>query len=151
MAQHQFPSAAAIGGQPIHSMLIQFPVVCFTLAFLTDLAYWRTADLMWYRFSAWLLLAGLVFGALAAIAGIIDFLARRELRAQGPGWPHTIGSIAVLILAVINSFLHAGDGWTAIVPWGVALSAVTVIAMIVSDWFGRALVFPHDAGGIDRD
>jgi uncharacterized membrane protein len=151
VARREYPSVAAMGGQPIHSMLVQFPVVCFTLTLLTDLAYWRTADLMWYRFSAWLLLAGLVFGALAAIAGGIDFLARRRLRAQRSAWPHTIGSIVVLILAIINSFIHAGDGWTAIVPWGIVLSAVTVLVMVASDRFGRALVFSSGAGAIDRD
>ncbi|MGE0004300.1 MAG: DUF2231 domain-containing protein [Parvibaculaceae bacterium] len=143
---HSPPAAAAIGGQPIHSMLVQFPVVCFTLALVTDLAYWSTEDLMWHHFSSWLLFAGLVFGGLAAIAGIIDFLFRRDLRAHRPAWPHALGSLIVLLLALANSFVHAGDGWTAIVPWGIVLSAATVVVMIVSDWFGRALVFRYGVG-----
>ena len=146
MAYMNSQSTVAVGGQPIHSMLVQFPVVCFTLTLLTDIAYWRTENLMWHNFSAWLLFAGLVFGVLAALAGIIDFLFRRRVRAHRPAWPHAVGSVIVLALAFLNSLVHAGDGWTAIIPWGITLSAVTVVVMIISDWFGRALVFHYGVG-----
>jgi uncharacterized membrane protein len=151
MVHRHYPSAAAVGGQPIHSMLVQFPVVCFILTLLTDLAYWQTENVMWYRFSTWLLFAGVVMGALAAIAGVIDFLMRRDLRTPRSGWPHALGSLIVLILAAINCLVHAGDGWTAVVPWGIVVSAVTVVVMVVSDWFGRALVFRYELGDFDRD
>lgn len=146
MAHAHPPSTVAIAGQPIHSMLVQFPIVCFTLALLTDIAYWRTEHLMWQEFSSWLLLAGLAFGAFAALAGLVDFLFRPAVRARGPAWPHAVGSLVVLALAVVNSLVHARDGWTAVVPWGLALSAATVVVMIISDWFGRALVFRHGVG-----
>ncbi|WP_137388544.1 DUF2231 domain-containing protein [Rhodoligotrophos defluvii] len=149
---HTHPqSTAAIAGQPIHSMLVQFPIVCFTLALLTDIAYWRTSHLMWQEFSSWLLFAGLVFGALAAIAGMVDFLFRPAVRRPWPAWPHAIGSLVVLALAFVNSLIHARDGWTAVVPWGLTLSAVTVVVMVISDWFGRALVFRHGVGVSDHD
>ncbi len=46
-----------------------FPIACFGCALVTDIVYWRTADIMWADFSAWLLTVGLIFGVLAAIAG----------------------------------------------------------------------------------
>jgi uncharacterized membrane protein len=150
MAQTHPPSTVAIAGQPMHSMLVQFPIVCFTLTLFTDLAYWGTENLMWHNFSSWLLFAGLIFGVLAAIAGIIDFF-RPNVRANRPAWLHAIGSLIVFALALLNSLVHAGDGWTAIVPWGLILSAATVIVMIVLDWFGRALVFHHGVGVSDHD
>jgi uncharacterized membrane protein len=116
MAHTHPPSTAVIAGQPIHSMLVQFPVVCFTLALFTDLAYWRTENLMWHNFSSWLLFAGLIFGVLAAVAGIIDFF-RPNVRTNRTGWLHAIGRLIVFALALLNSLVHAGDGWTAIVPW----------------------------------
>jgi uncharacterized membrane protein len=127
-------------------MLAQFPNVCFTLTLLTDIAYWRTSHLMWQHFSSWLLLAGLVFGAFALIAGLIDFLFRPTVRAPAPAWPHAIGGVIVLALAFLNSLVHASDGWIAVVPWGLVLSAVTVIVMVATDWLGRALVFRHGVG-----
>jgi uncharacterized membrane protein len=68
------------------------------------------------------------------------------VRASAAAWPHAVGSVIVLVLALINSFVHAGDGWTAIVPTGLILSAVTVLVMIVSNWFGRAMVFRYGVG-----
>lgn len=139
-------STAAIAGHPIHATLVPFPIVCFTLTLLTDIAYWQTSNLMWLHFSEWLLLAGLIFGALAALTGAVDVLFRREVRAPRPAWPHAIGGVIVLALAFVNSLVHAGDGWTAVVPYGLILSAVTVLVMAVTDWLGRSMVFRHGVG-----
>lgn len=148
------PSTAAVLRHPIHATLTPFPIVCFTLALLTDIAFWQTSNLMWQHFAEWLLLAGIVFGVLAALAGLIDFLVRPAVRARGPAWPHAIGpawphaigSVVVLLLAIVNSFVHAADGWTGVVPYGLILSAATVLLMMVSDWFGRSMVFRHGIG-----
>ena len=139
-------ATAAIAGHPIHATLVPFPIVCFTLTLLTDIAYWQTSNLMWLHFSEWLLLAGVVFGGLAAVAGAIDLLFRREVRAQGPAWPHAIGGVIVLCLAIVNNLVHAGDGWTAVVPYGLILSAATVIVMAVTDWLGRSMVYRYGVG-----
>jgi uncharacterized membrane protein len=140
------PATAVIAGRPIHAMFVQFPNVCFTLTLATDIIYWRTSHLMWQEFSSWLLFAGLLFGVIAMIAGAIDFLFRSTARAPGPAWPHAIGGIAVLALAFLNSLVHAGDGWTAVVPWGLTLSAITVVVMVATDWLGRTLVYRHGIG-----
>lgn len=102
--------------------------MCFTLTLLTDVAYWRTADLMWLNFSCWLLLAGVVTGAVAGAVAILEFL----LGAARPRWAVAMGSAGVFVLAVLNNIVHAGDGWTAVVPWGLALSGVTVVLIVAT-------------------
>ena len=87
------PAAAAIARHPIHAMLVPFPIVCFTLTLLTDIAYWRSGNLMWANFSAWLLFVGIVVGALAALVGGVDLLARSTLRGLGIAWGHGLGNI----------------------------------------------------------
>jgi uncharacterized membrane protein len=139
-------STATLAGHPIHPMLVPFPIACFTLALVTDIIYWRTSHLMWAEFSAWLLLAGIVFGAIAALFGAIDLFSNREIRALRPAWPHAIGNVIVMILALVNNFVHAGDGWTSVVPWGLTLSVATVALMLVTGWLGGSLVFGHGVG-----
>jgi uncharacterized membrane protein len=139
-------STAAIAGHPIHAMLVPFPIVCFTLALVTDIIYWQTSHLMWLEFSAWLLLAGLAFAVLAALFGAVDFLASAEVRYQAPAWPHAIGNVVVLVLAFFNNLVHAADGWTAVVPYGLILSALTVAVMFVTAWLGASLVHVHGVG-----
>lgn len=135
------PSEAVIVARnPVHAALTSFPVACFTLTLLSDIAYWRTSNLLWQHFSEWLLLAGLVFGAFAVIARAVDFLFRRDMRASGFLWPYAIGSVLVFILAFLNSLVHAADGWTGVVPYGLILSGATVIVMLVTSWFGHARV-----------
>src|SRR5260221_8485568 len=59
-------STARIAKHPIHPILVPFPIVCFVGTLLTDLTYWRTADMMWADFSAWLVTVGVIMGWLAA-------------------------------------------------------------------------------------
>ena len=140
------PAAAAAVRHPLHAMLVPFPAVSFTLALLTDIAFWQTSNILWQNFSAWLLFAGLVFGALAALAGVVDYLSRRAVRAQRNVWGRAFGTLVVLALALINSLVHAGDGWTAVVPYGLLLSAATVFVIAVTAYVGRPRIVRDDAG-----
>ena len=92
--------------------------------------------MMWADFSAWLLFAGLVLGALAAIAGLVDFLSNRLIRALPTAWLHMAGNIVVMLLALFNSFVHSRDAWTSVVPTGLILSALTVVVMLFTGWLG---------------
>lgn len=127
-------------------MLVPFPIACFVLVLVCDIIYWQTSHLMWQRFAEWLLLAGIVVGVFAAIAGAIDLLANREIRATGAAWPHAVGNVIVMLLAIVNSFVHAADGWTGVMPWGLVLSAVTVLLLLVTGWLGGSMVYRHGVG-----
>lgn len=139
MPDYSFRPAAVIVRRPIHPMLIPFPIACFAGTLLTDLTYWGTAEMMWADFSAWLVSAGLILGVLAAIAGLVDFIARPAVRAQGPAWPHAIGNLVVLALALLNTMVHSRDAWTSVVPLGLILSAATVAVLLVTGWLGWTL------------
>jgi uncharacterized membrane protein len=118
----------------------------FVGTLVTDVAYWKTAEMMWADFSAWLLFAGLVMGVLAAITGLIDFLSNRLIRALAPAWFHLAGNAVVLVLAFFNALVHSRDAWTSVVPAGLVLSALTVILMLFTGWMGGAMVYRHRVG-----
>src|SRR3569623_705252 len=105
-------STAKIAGHPIHPMLVPFPIACFVGALVTDVAYARTYDIIWSPFSVWLLTAGLAMAALAAVAGLIDFLGSRRIRALRPAWIHVVGNVIAVVLSLINAFVHSRDGYT---------------------------------------
>lgn len=139
-------STARINGRPIHPMLVPFPIVCFVGVFLTDWAYWATAEMMWADFSAWLVTVGVITGYLAAIAGLIDFLGNRLVRAQGPAWPHALGNFVVLILATLNMLIHTRDAWTSVVPWGLTVSTIVVLILLFTGWMGWSLAYRQRVG-----
>ena len=139
-------STAEIARHPIHSMLVPFPIICFFGAFLTDIAYWLSAEMMWADFSAWLLVVGVITGVLAAIAGLIDFFSNRLIRAQSPAWPHMVGNLAVLVLGFFNALIHTRDAWTSVVPTGLILSLITVLILPFTGWLGWSLVYRYGVG-----
>lgn len=146
MSESTLQSKASIKGHPLHPMLVPFPIASFTGALVTDIVYWRTANIMWSNFSAWLITAGLVTGALAALAGLIDFASRPAIRAQRPAWPHAIGNTIAMLLSFVNIFVHSRDGWTSVVPTGLILSAVVVLILLFTGWMGGSLVYRHRVG-----
>ncbi|WHA40453.1 DUF2231 domain-containing protein [Agrobacterium larrymoorei] len=116
---------------PFQSLFVPFPFVCFSLALATDVAFWQTANLMWQNFSAWLLFAGLVAGGLAVLAGLLDLL-RARTRPMRPSFVSILLFLVMLIFAFVNSLVHAGDGWTAVVPYGLLLSAITFVVSLMA-------------------
>jgi uncharacterized membrane protein len=137
---------AQVAKHPIHPMLVPIPIVCFIGALVTDIAYACTAEMMYADFSAWLLLVGIVFGVLAAIAGLIDFLGNRLIRQQTPAWPHLIGNVAVLIIAFFNNLVHTRDAWTSVMPTGLILSIITVLILPITGWLGWEMVYRRGVG-----
>jgi uncharacterized membrane protein len=139
-------STARIARHPIHPMLVPFPIACFVGALATDIAYAMTAQMMWSDFSAWLLVAGLIMGILAAIAGLIDFLGNPAIRAQTPAWPHLLGNATVLVLSFFNALVHTRDAWASVVPTGLILSVIVVLILPVTGWLGWSMVYRHGVG-----
>jgi uncharacterized membrane protein len=135
-------SAAVPATHPVHVILSAYPIACFTGAFVTDVVYARSYNMMWANFSAWLIAAGLVMGALAALAGIVDFLIYRHRRRRG-GWLHGVGSIVMLFIALANELVHSRDAYTSVVPTGLILSAIVALLVLLLSWLGsRPVVAP---------
>lgn len=129
--QHREPRTGSLPERPaVYPLLMQFPVVCFTLALFTDLLYVATQHLMWTNFSAWLLFAGVAIAVLAAITASIEYGIGR-LRTR-PDVVSIVGGAVAFALAVLNNFVHAGDGWVSVMPWGLTLSIATVAVMVVA-------------------
>jgi uncharacterized membrane protein len=91
-------------------------------------------------------MAGLVMAGFAVLAGLIDFIFSRRIRAMRPAWFHVVGSLIVIALSVLNAFVHSRDAYTAVVPQGLILSALVVIVMIFTNWMGRDMVYRHGVG-----
>jgi uncharacterized membrane protein len=139
-------SRVSLLGHPLHVMLVPVPIVCFLGTLVTDIVYWRTAAMQWANISAWLLVIGLLFGVLAATAGLIDFLSEPRIRDLRAGWIHGIGNVAVLVLSVVNSLIHTRDAYTSVVPLGLILSALVVAILLITGWNGWTMVYRHGVG-----
>lgn len=136
-------STASIGGHPIHPMLIPFPIVFFVSALITDILYLAGMDPILANVSFWLLLAGLVGAALAALAGLTDFLGDKGIRRISAAWMHMIGNVTAVILELINFLLRLGDHAAIIPSAGIILSAIVTGILLFTGWLGGDLVYRH--------
>src|SRR5882672_9064132 len=125
-------------GQPIHKMLVSFSAAYFAGALVTDLVYWQIPDVLWERFSIWLITAGLIMAGLAAIAYVIDLASGR--RIDRPAVPRVVGYTLAVLLSLVNAFVHSRDGYTAVVPTGLMLSGLVIVVLLLTAWVGRVLL-----------
>ncbi len=81
-------STAQVAGHPLHPMLIPFPVAFLVATLVSDLIFWMTGNSGWSTASLYLLGAALMMAALAALAGLTDFLGDHRIRDLSAAW-HT--------------------------------------------------------------
>lgn len=120
---------------PLYPALLPIPILCFVGALITDLAYIASAEMMWLDFSSWLLLAGLIGGGFAGALLIVELIRAHDRRAL---LPHFVFLLAAWVVEIFNSFIHARDGWTAVVPTGLSLSIIATVLGLLAGWFWQS-------------
>jgi uncharacterized membrane protein len=126
-------------------MLIPFPIVCFVGTLVTDIVYSRNLDDGWATASHWLLGIGLATAALAAVAGLTDYLGDNRIRGMGDALKHMLANVAAVVLEAVNLVLRLGNN-DFIASTGIWISAVVVLMLLYSGWKGGNLVYRHGIG-----
>jgi uncharacterized membrane protein len=143
-------STASIAGHPIHPMLIPFPIAFFVGTFVCDIVYWQTASTPWATATVWMLGAGLVMAALAAVAGLTDVLGDDRIRALDDVWWHAGGNVLVVLIELYNWYARYSDGAAAVVPKGLILSLIVSCVLVFTGWKGWEMVYRHRVGVADE-
>ncbi len=149
--RHGVESTAAVFRHPIHPMLIPFPIASLIGALVTDIAFRTTGNTFWAEASFWLLLAGVVTGAVAAIPGMIDFSTMDRVRSLTSAWLHAGGNVVAMGLAIINLSLRWSDPVAGAQGWGLTLSVLTVALLGVTGWLGGELSYRHRIGAMNTE
>jgi uncharacterized membrane protein len=139
-------SKAKMFGHPIHQMLIVFPLGLLATAAIFDILALIRDSSSFFITSYWMIVAGLIGGLVAAVFGLVDWLAIPVgTRAKFIGAWHGGGNVFVVLLFAISWWLRrpAPDD-----PSGVALSCsfVAVVIALVTAWLGGELVDRHGVG-----
>src|SRR3954468_16671535 len=114
----------------LHAFFGAFPLAYFVFAFITDYVYTQSYNLLWQYFSIWMIVAGLVTLGFSILFGCIDwFMSRQSDGPRGSVW-HMLPALLAWLLGLLNAFVHSRDGWTAVVPEGIILSAIGALLML---------------------
>jgi uncharacterized membrane protein len=138
-------STAKPRGRPIQKWLVSFSVAYFTGALVTDLVYWQMPNMLWERFSIWLITAGLILAGFAALASVIGFAGSRQI--DRPAWPGVVGYALAVLISLVNAFVHSRDAYTAVVPTGLTLSGLVVVVLLLTALVGSASANRSRVGG----
>jgi uncharacterized membrane protein len=133
-------------GHPIHAMLVAFPIAgCFAIAFC-DGAWWWTGDYFWARAGLWASGGAFVMGCAAALSGLAELLLVPGVRQRAAAWSHAVAAMALIAVVGANWQQRIADPVAAILPWGVLLSALSLLMVAIAGWHGGKLVFEHQVG-----
>jgi len=127
-------------GHPIHPMLIVLPLGLLGMSVIFDIIYLITNDPAWTFVAFYMIGAGVIGGLLAAIFGLLDYLAiPAGTRAKSIGMMHGTGNLVVVILFAVSWWLRLGTpanpGITPII-----LSIAGVLISLGTAWLGGELV-----------
>lgn len=143
-------SKAAIGNHPVHPMLVPIPIGAFFLAFIGDIMHMAIPeDRFWYDFSYTCIGIGVVFALVAAIAGIVDYLAvPMSGKAFRTATVHALLNVTLVIAYLISLLLRRNGAAVADRRWPAALacSLVGLGLLGVSGWLGGKLAYEHRVG-----
>jgi uncharacterized membrane protein len=121
----------------LHPRVIAPAAALLVAAFVTDLIYWRTVLAQWETFSIWLLTGGLILAGLSGLALLLDVLLRR---VHSIDWLRFAALAAAALLSLFNAFIHSRDGYVAVIPQGLAISALVTLLLLLVGWRGWSVV-----------
>lgn len=140
----RFGHTTGSGPNPLHGLLLSFPVALFPAALVTDIAYLRTEQIQWTNFSAWLIAGAMVFTGLvlawAVVSLVIGLRGGDRLRRMVYA-----GVLAGLfVVGLINAFQHSRDGWSSVGTFGLLLSIISAILALAAGVIAHSSLFSRE-------
>jgi uncharacterized membrane protein len=131
---------AKLFGHPIHQMLIVFPLGVLGGSLVFDIIYLSTKNGRWADVAFGMIALGVISGLIAAVFGLIDWLAiPSRTRAKRIGLLHGGGNVVVVILFIVGWFLRR-PAPQAPPTAAIVLSFVGVGLAVITGWLGGELV-----------
>ena len=128
-------------GHPIHPMLVVLPLGLFVMSVIFDAMYLARGNVTFGVVAYWNILAGVIGGLLAAVFGLIDWLAIPDgTRAKRIGLLHGGTNVLVVLLFAYSWWTRSN---TVDAMPTTTLFAVQVIALLMgafAGWLGGELV-----------
>ncbi len=126
------PSYTSTALNPLHAILLAFPVALFPSALLADITYLNSSEMQWSNFASWLIAGALVFAGVALLWAAIAALRKRGTW----GYPGVLA--AMWIVGLVNALQHSHDGWSSVGTTGLVLSIISSVLALVAGWLGYA-------------
>jgi uncharacterized membrane protein len=125
---------------PLHAVFLAATLPLFFGGLLCDWTYARDYQVQWNNFAAWIIAAAMIFTGLALLWSLIAVLRG----GRGRSLVGFILLLAMFVLGLVNSFVHARDAYGTM-PDGLMLSLIVTVLAIVAVWTGFSTLGSRDA------
>jgi uncharacterized membrane protein len=134
-------SRAKLLGHPIHPMLIVLPLGLFIGAVVFDAIYlWRGSSSV-AAVGYWNIAGGIIGGLLAAVFGLIDWLAiPAGTRAKRIGIWHAVSNVAAILLFAFVWWSRYSSGVLATTTGLFTIEVIALLMGALGGWLGGELV-----------
>jgi uncharacterized membrane protein len=109
---------------PLHAILLAFPVALYPSALLADITYLNSAEIQWTNFASWLIAGADFFAGLVLAWAVFGLFFGRARHARGRGMLYLVVIAAMFVVGVLNALHHARDGWHSVGTAGLVMSLV---------------------------
>ncbi len=140
-------SKASIRSHPIHPILIAFPIGLWVTSFIFDLVGAASHNPRYFSVSFYMIIAGCVGAALAAVPGVMDLFGSVPAGSSARSRGYIHGSLnTVALLLFIATAWRRGTPSNAADSIAILISLIGVILIGISGWLGGTLVYRNQIG-----
>ena len=114
----------------LFALLNPIPFGCFVAALIFDVVYARSAQIMWTKSAAWLIVIGLLAAILPRLVNLGQVWFTSRTATTGADRLDFWLNLVAIVVAIFNAFVHSRDAY-GVVPAGQWLSALTVALIAI--------------------
>lgn len=131
MTSHVTPrhSAPAVA---IYALLNPIPLGFFVAAWIFDIIYINSTEILWTRGASWLIAMGLVLAIIPRLINLVQVWVGTHYPQTSAVKIHFWLYALAIVLEIFNAFIHSRDAY-AVVPAGVVLSTLAVGLMVIAN------------------
>lgn len=123
------PSRVAIA---LYELLNPLPLGFFTAAWIFDILYLKSFQIMWTDAASWLIAIGLVLAIVPRLINLVQVWFTQRPLATAAVKIHFWLWLLAIVLAIFNAFVHSRDAY-AVVPLGAILSTAVVALLLIAN------------------
>ncbi|WOZ76301.1 DUF2231 domain-containing protein [Kosakonia sacchari] len=122
------PSRATLA---LYELFNPLPTGFFVAAWIFDILYLKTFQIMWTDAASWLIAIGLLLAILPRLINLVQVWVTQRHSVTNAEKIHFWLWLIAIVLAIFNAFVHSRDAY-AVVPLGVILSTAVVILLLIA-------------------
>ena len=128
----QTTSGASRVAIALYELLNPLPLGFFTAAWIFDILYLKSFQIMWTDAASWLIAIGLVLAIVPRLINLVQVWFTQRPLATAAVKIHFWLWLLAIVLAIFNAFVHSRDAY-AVVPLGVILSTAVVALLLIAN------------------